>query len=113
MSRVFITQETSHDFRQAEEFGDLIFMSDARIDDFHNLKRSQHNARLIENLLRCLKRNNFDQEKDYVIMVGSPYVQAAVSILLGRLGCRKVNLLRWDGRDLVYIPLTLDFMEQV
>lgn len=102
--KVYITQETSHDFRRAEEFGDLVFLTDGR-DDFHNIKNSQHNERLIAHIRQRLRDLTHD---DYVVLVGSPYVQAAVMFLIGER-FKRVNLLRWDNRDFAYIPLTLDF----
>lgn len=102
--RVFVTQETSHDFRLAEEFGPLVFISDGR-DDFHNLKNSQHNDRLIGHIR--FKLHDFDYATDYLVMVGSPYVQAAIMAVIGQRKPTRLNLLRWDNRDLVYIPLTL------
>jgi hypothetical protein len=105
MARVYVTQETSHDFRQAEEFGNIIFLSDGRRDDFHNIKNSQHNDRLVAHLRQGLREYNPDV--DYLVLIGSPYVQAAVMALIGQRH-HKVNLLRWDNRDLIYIPLTLE-----
>ena len=105
MPKVYVTQETSHDFRLAEEFGELVFLSLDRRDDFHNLKNSQHNARLMGHLRQGLR--DFNPDEDYVILVGSPYVQGAVMMLIGQRAT-KVNLLRWDNRDLLYIPLTIE-----
>lgn len=102
--KVYVTQETNHDFRQAEEFGELVFLSDGR-DDFHNMKNSQHNERLISHIRQKLR--DFDNKTDSVVLVGSPYVQAAVMMMLGRLGQIRVTLLRWDNRDFAYIPLEL------
>lgn len=105
MPKVYVTQETSHDFREAERFGELVFLSDGR-DDFHNMKNSQHNERFIAHMRQQL--HGFDAVNDYVVLVGSPYVQAAVMFMIGRM-TYGVNLLRWDNRDLTYIPLTLRF----
>lgn len=107
MPKVYVTQETSHDFRHAEEFGELVFLCDGR-DDFHNVKNSGHNDRLIAHLRQGLR--DFDTAKDYIVLIGSPYVQAAVMMLLGRQAANKVNLLRWDNRDFSYIPLTLSML---
>lgn len=108
MAKVYVTQETNHDFRLAEEFGELVFLSVDRRDDFHNLKNSEHNERLIAHLRRGLR--TFNWKEDYLILVGSPYVQAAVMALIGEQGALvELNLLRWDNRDMVYIPLTLRF----
>lgn len=107
--RVYVTQETNHDFRTAEEFGDLVFLSDGRRDDLNNVRNSQHNERLIAHLSSGLR--DYRPGVDYVILVGSPYVAAAVMALIGRMGANTVNLLRWDNRDFVYIPLILKLWE--
>lgn len=101
--KVYVTQETNHDFRAAAEFGDLVFLTDGRRDDFHNTK-GPHNVDLIDRLQAALREYN---EGDFVVLVGSPYVQAAVMWILGNLGFRIVRLLRWDNRDYVYSPLEL------
>lgn len=106
MTKVYVTQETSHDFRRAEEFGDLVFLSDGR-DDFHNITNSQHNGRLIAHLRQGLCE--FDYAKDYLVLIGSPYVQAAAMHILGSNNNRTIKLLRWDNRDFTYIPLELSF----
>lgn len=103
-SKVYVVQETSHDFAAAEEFGDLVFLSDGRRDDFHNVKNSQHNERLVAHLRQNLRDFRPD---DYLVLIGSPYVQAAVMAILGLMGCHTINLLRWDNRDYRYIPLTI------
>lgn len=105
MATVYITQETSHDFRGAEEFGsELVFLCDGR-DDFHNITNSQHNERLIAHLRQKLR--DYVPGKDFILPVGSPYVQAVVFKIIGEFKIDKINLLRWDNRDFCYIPLCL------
>lgn len=106
MPKVFVTQETNVDFGKAEEFGDLVFLTDGRRDDFHNIAKSQHNERLIAHLRQGLQ--DFDGLKDWLVITGSPYVCAAMFALLGMLGHTKLRILRWDNRDHRYIPLSLD-----
>lgn len=108
-STVYVTQETSHDFRPAEEFGDLVFLSSGRRDDFHNVVNSDHNRRLLAHLRHGLRKYNPD--RDYIVLIGSPYVNAAVMMILGAWRFKTVRILRWDNRDLVYIPLVLNFEE--
>lgn len=103
--RVYVTQETNYDFRKAEEFGELVFLSLDRRDDFHNIRESAHNDRLVAHLRQGLR--DFDPTADWLVLVGSPYVQAAVCAILGKFAS-KLRLLRWDNRDLCYIPLVLD-----
>lgn len=106
-ARVYVTQETSHNFRPAEEFGELVFLSSDRRDDFHNVVNSDHNRRLMAHLRYGLRK--YDAERDYLVLVGSPYVNAAVMTMLGMRKIRTVRILRWDNRDMVYIPLVLNF----
>ena len=106
MSKVYITQESRFDFRGAEEYGEVVFLSQDRRDDFYNIANSSHNKRLLSHLTFGLRE--FNQDEDWIVLVGSPYVSAAVFWILGRKGVSRVNILRWDNRDLVYIPLTLN-----
>lgn len=106
MPKVYVSQETSHDFREAETFGELVFLTDRR-DDFHNVKNSQHNERLIAHMRQGLRE--YQPHIDYVVLVGSPYIAAALMHLIGGSSNRTVKLLRWDNRDLHYIPLELSF----
>lgn len=103
---VFITQESNHDYRQAEEFGELKFLSLSGRDDFNNVRNGEHNRRLMAHLRAELRE--FDESKDYVVLTGSPYVNAAVSLILGHKRVRQIQYLRWDNRDFVYIPLNLE-----
>lgn len=103
---VFVTQESTHDYRLAEEFGELIFLSLSGRDDFNNIRGGEHNRRIMMHLRRGLR--DFDEEKDYIVLTGSPYVNAAVSLILGARRVKKVQYLRWDNRDHIYIPLTIE-----
>lgn len=103
--RVYVVQETNYNFSKAEEFGQIKFLSVYKNDDFHNITNSQHNDRMLSHLRHELRQ--FDQDSDYIIITGSPYITAAVFWILGRMGMDRLNILRWDNRDFVYIPLTL------
>lgn len=103
MAKVFVTQEKGFDFTKAEAFGELVFMTDL---DFWNNKKSGHNARLVEKLVEKLALVDF--ENDSFILVGSDMVIAAVFMLVGRAGIRRVNILRWSSRDQIYEPAEID-----
>ena len=107
MSKVYVVQETNHDFSDAETFGSLVFLSVDKQDDFHNIRNSEHNTRLISHLRRGLA--DFDADRDFIILAGSPYVSAAVFWILGRGSVRFINVLRWDNRDRRYVPLPMQF----
>lgn len=102
-STVFVTQETTHDFSKAEQFGDVVFLTR---DDLNNLKGSLHNEAVIGNIRAKLLK--FDESKDWVVVTGSPYVTAAVFAILGARRVRKVQILRWDNRDFRYLPMYLE-----
>lgn len=97
---IFVTQEMPWDFRDAEAYGTIQFLTR---DDLHNVKGSLHNARLLSDLRQQLKA--FDPETDWVIITGSMYVAAAVFLILGSKGHSYVPILRWNNRDRKYIPL--------
>lgn len=100
---VYVTQETHHDFTKAEHYGDIEFITK---DDFSNVKNSLVNKGLIMEINHKVKK--IDPEVDWLVISGSPYVSAAVFMALGRRGFQSVNVLRWDNRDGVYRPITVD-----
>lgn len=100
---VYVTQETSHDFTGAESYGDIVFMTK---DDYNNIRSSLMNKALTNEIKHVLQK--FDPINDWIIITGSPYVAAMVFMVLGAMGIREVNILRWDNRDFVYRPLHLE-----
>lgn len=96
---VFVTQETNHDFRSAESFGAVEFLT---TQDLNNNKNSPHNDALIGDLWHKLLK--YDPAHDFLITVGSPYVSAVVFMILGLRKIREIQLLRWDNRGMCYIP---------
>ena len=105
MSKVFVTQESNLDYSKAEEFGQVAFLSVDRKDDLHNVANSEHNSRMLSHLAHGLR--DFNEDEDWLVITGSPYINAAVFWLLGLAGCKKLRLLRWDNRDMLYRPLPL------
>lgn len=110
VKKVYVVQETGHDYTDANSFGEVIFLSMNGRDDFNNTQRGESNRRLVSHLRHGLQE--FDQDSDYLICSGgSPYVSAAVFLILGRLGLNRIRLLRWDNRDLKYIPLMIELYQ--
>lgn len=101
-SFVYVTQETEFDFRPAERFGAVKFLT---ASDVHNSKNSLHNSLLIKDMQRALRR--YDPSKDFIVPVGSPYVQAIAFWVLGMMGHTSISILRWSNRDRLYIPVIL------
>ena len=108
MTRVFVTQETNHDFRSAEAFGDIVFITGK---DFINVKHSQANERVIDQIEDKLR--HFEPTVDWLVVAGSPFVSGAVFWMLGRMNKRNIQILRWDNRDQRYIPLHMEFRQDV
>lgn len=107
-STVYVTQETRHDFTSAESFGAIEFLTN---DDLNNVKNSIHNDHLISDIRHKLRK--FDENNDWIVITGSPYVSALVFMLLGHMKVRRVNVLRWDNRDFKYIPMYLELRTEV
>lgn len=103
MATVYVTQEANHNFSKAESFGEIEFLTR---DDLNNTRGSLHNEKLVTEIGRKLK--NFDESEDWIVIAGSPYVSALVFLLLGRSGVRTANVLRWDNRDFVYVPMHIE-----
>lgn len=102
-AKVYVTQETPHSFLEAEQFGEVCFVTK---DDLNNTKGSLHNASLLRAIKLVLR--DFDPEKDYIVPTGSPYVSAAVFLILGLAGHKNIKVLRWNNRNETYIPLFMD-----
>ena len=110
MAKVYVIQENNLDFSAAEDHGSIVFLSVDRRDDFHNVANSEHNRSLMAQLRRQLR--NYDVQEDWLVITGSPYVCAAVFALLGSMGYKRLRILRWDNRDLRYLPLTLQLDQE-
>jgi hypothetical protein len=100
---VYVTQETNHDYRPAEAWGKIKFLTDG---DLNNTKGSLANERLVREIRQQLK--HFNPNEDWVVISGSPYVSALVFTLLGLAHHRQINVLRWDNRDLIYRPMYIE-----
>ena len=107
MPKVYCTQEGMHDYTDAEQYGDLVFLT--RLD-LNNVKHGQHNEALVGELRRGLR--DFNADEDFMMVVGSPYVGCAVFLILGHMGIRKVSLLRWSNRDKKYVPMYIELRKE-
>lgn len=108
MSIVYVTQETDYDFSRAEAYGEVVFLTR---DDLNNLKGSLQNEVVISQL--AAKLSKFNEQDDWMVITGSPYIAAAVFLILGKRNVRTVRVLRWDNRDHRYIPLYLELPKGV
>lgn len=103
MPKVFVTQETNYDFSPAEAYGEIVFITN---DDVNNINGSIHNISLMQQIRRCL--HQFNQDEDFVIISGSPYVAALAFMVLGLKGRTNIKFLRWSNRDKTYTPISVD-----
>jgi len=108
MAKVFVTMETSVNFLPAERYGEITFITSIA-DDMNNTRGSLHNKDLMRKIRMTLHK--FDQDKDFVIIAGSPYVSALVFMVLGKK-CDRIRFLRWSNQDFVYIPVTIDLTRE-
>lgn len=109
MSTVWVTQETGHDIRQAERWGDIKFVSGR---DFLSIKNSQVNEDILDRIQAAAIE--VDPATDWVLITGSPYIASMfvaqiIATNTDPQGCfnKAVNFLRWSNRDGQYYPLTL------
>jgi hypothetical protein len=101
MPRIWVTQEKAADFSPAEQFGEVQFLTS---DDLNNMPSSLHNEKVLGQIKHKLE-TQYMPEVDYLIIIGSPYVAAAVFMLLGTMGVRRVKLLRWSNQSGHYLPM--------
>lgn len=104
MPKIYVTMETAHDFGPAEQYGEVIFITN---DDMNNTRGSLHNEALLRQIRMAMHK--FNPDEDFIIISGSPYVAALVFMILGHKNHRRVRFLRWSNRDWVYTPVTIDF----
>ena len=102
-AKVWVTQETNLNFMPAEKFGEIRFL--AR-EDVSNIQKSLHNEKLVTHIRGGLAE--YDNDNDFIVIAGSPYVAALVFLMLGREGYRSVKVLRWDNRSFEYIPMMIE-----
>lgn len=101
--RVFVTQENpALNYLPAEEFGDVVFLTR---EDFSPVRNSLHNDALMAEVRSKLK--DFDPERDFITVSGSPVVTAVVFMILSER-TRIVNILRWSNRDHLYQHLVIN-----
>lgn len=106
---VWVTQESDFDYSQAEELGEIKFVT---AKDFRSFMQSVFNEDLSAEIRS--KIASFDHSKDYLLFSGSPYVSAAVLAELVQMSARrpnKVRILRWSNRDRKYQPFTMNIGE--
>lgn len=103
MAKVYVTQHDGHfDLDDAMRYGQLkvIFTRDIYPDDADEQMPKQ-----CERALRVLA--DFDADRDYLCLIGSPLYVAACSWALGALGIKRFNVLRFDKIEKAYYTIAI------
>ena len=102
---VWVTQEMPNlKYNTAEEYGDIKFLSPH--DYRHTMSDSEFNDGLTAKIASKLR--DFNSKIDYLVPAGSPIVMMVVSAILAKAGVRKFNILKWDNRDMTYVPMKVE-----
>lgn len=106
MPTVYITQEVpTANYSTAEDFGCVEVLTASELSHIRN---SAHNKKVVALLREKLAK--FDPEKDFIAPSGSPVITGMVFAIL-REKTSNFNVLKWNARDRMYIPLTIDIEE--
>lgn len=101
--RVFVTQESSKlNYLPAEQFGKVVFLTR---QEYSPIRGSIGNQHLIASIRQQL--SDFDPERDFITMSGSPVIAGIVFMILGQT-TNRLNVLRWSNRDHVYQHLVIE-----
>jgi hypothetical protein len=100
MSKVYITNRSSHDFSPAEHFGELVYLSDGEVSKFNTSK-------MFRQLSPVLARANAE---DFLLPTSMSVISIiAAGILIEQF--HKVNLLVFDAARNRYVARTVKFLE--
>jgi hypothetical protein len=102
-AKVWVTQETDHDFVPAQAWGEVMFMTRGELSI---QKNSLKNSAMVDEIHHAIKK--YDPDEDYIVITGSPYVAAMAFHALGLRGVRQLRMLRWSNRDFLYAPIIVD-----
>lgn len=86
--RVFIINNSSHDFEPAKKFGNLIFLSEGRYSryDVNNIYRE------------FSEKLETSQSEDYLLLTGLPIMQGIAMMIMGVMHGR-VNILQFRENE--------------
>lgn len=98
LPRVFILNYAGHRITDAQNYGDLIPLTEGNIALFDV-------DRLAFNMIEKLKRYHFDIKNDFIIPSGSPVIGFVCGFLLGNSSkdAKFVKLLIWDAKTRKYV----------
>ena len=96
MSKVYVANNSGHDFSSAEPYGELIFITEGLI---HRFQTNQMYRACVEGM-----RNS--SEDDYILMTGLTQINMiAGSIFAYKHGC--LNLLIYDAKENDYVSRSI------
>ena len=98
---VFVVQESiGKNLSPAAQYGELDVLLSAHKSAAYSLAPT---IRTLRNKLR-----NFNDE-DYLLLIGDPLAMAMASVIAAQFNGGKIKILKWNNKDHVYLPLSLNF----
>ncbi len=95
MSRVFVTNDHKQmDFSSAEKFGDIVRVSDGRI----NIHHTNNLVKLIE-----VATKDFNPAEDYILIAGNQVVSSITMAIIAATHLLPLKVLLWDWNQKVYL----------
>ncbi|KKL86466.1 hypothetical protein LCGC14_1944440 [marine sediment metagenome] len=89
--RVFVTQETRHNYSQAERYGEIVFCS---WREFSKHSQSKGNNDIIQGMNKIME--DFRSEEDWILPSGSPIAIGLAFIIAADKGS-SIKILSWDN----------------
>lgn len=94
---VYISQENPHhDYRPAEEFGELVFLT---TDEYSPVSASHRNRRIIGDIQSLLA--SYVPGRDFLLPSGSPVVAGIMYMVAGQRG-NDHQILHWSNQERAY-----------
>jgi len=94
---VFISQENpNHDYRPAEEFGELVFLT---ADEYSPIANSQRNRRIVGDIHAVMSA--YVPGYDFLLPSGSPVVSGIMYMVAGQRG-HEHQILHWSNQERAY-----------
>jgi len=90
------------DYTQADQFGEVEFLSDADITPF---AMSRRNEVVLSGMRKGL--SDYVPGTDFLVLTGSPLNILAAGAMISKIGS-KHNVLKWDRMNNRYVPVTIE-----
>lgn len=100
---VFITQDGPFDYSPAQEYGDIVFLTDREITPLSN---QPTNKRIVEDIVRIVGES-YIPGRDWILPAGSPIAIAhALRAMFKKVGPHQ--FLKWDAQRRRYLEYTIE-----